>query len=352
MAKKSIKERWKKFKSYFTLDTVPYMLMMLAALLIIGMIDVVNATFSPYRIVTPDYWVEVGLLTIANMLVLTSSTNLTIKELLKTDPDVLLLKALIRKAVLKLKPDFAEFMHRFNLKRKEKKHRYDTTKKISKLNGRTPFMARAHFLEAQRQSKDIRDVKLIYPPKLKEGGWFWVIIKKFFWKLLNRREVNYFQKMKHYLYLLTKEWVDSNLEYADISYSEIKPSYIKVGSNNESIYEFEPIPDAKKKFKDLAPRFFLNLGLAVFIASFFLVPQEPTTAMILSISVKIIILGMNWQRGRNYAPVFIVEQTMANDQFRYDTLLDYFTEKGVKLDGENTITSGPSTRNPGELSRA
>lgn len=325
-------------QSKFTMDTVPYLLLYLAAILIVGMIDVVDAQFNPLRILTADYWIEVGMMTVANTLVLTSSTNISINKLLLIDPVVLDLNKNIAIAKPKLQPDFTLYVHDLNMDRKTQAYLTLMHNKIEKLNKRASHKSKILWLRQERAQKKLEDIEYPYP---EFTGKVFIIkwIKKQWHSLWNQRSIKYFRNMKQLKSEMTPEYLKDNIEMVKVKYPMVKESFIKNGVNTKSTtYDFVVQSDASKKFQDLAPAYLRNIGIGAFMASFFLGPQDGITqALIVSISFKMMILIMNWNRGRQYAPKFIIDKIVGDLQYRLDKMLDYISKKKkeVKPNGEN-----------------
>lgn len=328
-----LKRQGTKLKKNFTMDTVPYYILYITAILLIGFIDVVDADFRLYRLVTGQYWSEVGMLLIANTLVLTGSLQLKINKLLNTDPDILEMNALLRKGRRNLEPDYSLYHHQqVNMPRKKIAYNKVISERINKLNKKAPQEARLQWLKQERihaEDYDSYKFEINFHDVVGQRGFKKLINKiknKWLTKAKYKKHLSYFLSMIEVKKMSTSTYIEENLEAIDVEYPEINESFIKQGVNTAyGSYDFMYEKDAARKFKDLYPRFVLNLGLGMFIASF--VPMlkggYEVIPLIVAISLKLIILAMNWNRGNTYAIVFLAEKFMVDCQYRLDKMMDY-----------------------------
>lgn len=291
-------------------DFLSNFLFFFLAAIVIGMGTLVDREFLWSRFLDPVYWEDVIMTTIANVLVLTGTTNLYVSGILneyESDKEKHKwwhrMHRMVRIGIDNLKTNFDKFIGRFNLERKERAYR----RKVYKRLAFWEFFASERALRlAELPDEDLNEADRKY------------------------RRKNWFYKKKRKLEAkLNPKLLDRVLPYKKVKYSKIKGTFVKSGYNDKHTEEEYDVESAFGKMaRDHAPTMMMTTGLIAFVRSFQVYPGEFTWAFLVTIVFKVTILVVAYMKGKRYAPKFVKEKIVRDLQTRLDIMLKYFDEEG------------------------
>lgn len=286
----------------------PYLIMYVAAFMMIGLFDFVDGTFDPAQLLTIDYWRGVTMLMLASVLFLLSAANKNIEKIIKEDQDVQYKSDTLEK-VAKSQDlfDFDEYLSEKNRDRKKITYIETIKIKIDRLDNGIwwiPFVN-----GGATQDKMIYNG---YDEELKKKNEY----------CIKRNELDY---------LMSDEYVDANIDSMNLKFPEMQRSFVTVGYETTNSLPWITERKSIKMVRDLSPRFLITIGSGAFIASFIPGVAEGITAgLVFGVFVKLLVLVANYIGGLEYAPQFVESKVKVDLQYRYEIVLDYHNWKKVK----------------------
>lgn len=318
---------------------VPYVGLYFITVLLIGTLDTVKGTFDFTRITTPDFWKVFLTLNAANWIGLLSTFSLRLKKILDEKERLFYEQKevkidLIADAYIRLKRSLIYALNRldaginlwlitFNRGRKVRAYKKKKQKKLTRLENRARYEDKAIYkIMVETENEGDRE----YPTELKRYMKFkwWKIFTPWLWF---RGWKWYYKKRKRLDQLLSDEYINSNIDYLSVKYSQIKENFLRTGVIGATSDE-DNVPRSafNKQFFDLLPRFLIGTSFTLFVSSFFFEAVTPTWAMVVSVAMKLGLLLWNIISGRNYAETFFKEHIVYHEQMRLNVLGIYFKD--------------------------
>jgi hypothetical protein len=292
----------------------PYVIMYVSAFMMIGLFDFVDGRFDPAQLLTIDYWRGVTMLMLASILFLLSAANKNIERIVLEDTDVKY-KTDTLEQVAKSQDlfDFDEYLSEKNRERKKITYIDKIKKKIDRLDNGISWIP--FYNGASTQDKMIYNG---YDEELKNKNEY----------CIQRGELDY---------LMSKEYVDKNIDSMNLKFPEVQRSFVTVGYETSNSLPWITESKAAKMFRDLSPRFLITIGSGAFITSFIPgVAEGITIGLFFGVAVKLLVLVANYIGGVEYAPQFVESKIKVDLQYRYEIVLDYHNWKKVKPVVTNT----------------
>lgn len=310
---------------YLRWSFLPYLISYLLAFMIIGAIDLVEGRIVIESLVDPIYWQEVLLMMTANVLVLTTTMNLYVNKALLKHSSMSLeerqndswhkMKKVLNKCLGCLRPSFSGYMHRFNLERKTRAFKRRVHRRLRLVEILGTYTTRELYEKVIGKEENITESDM----------------KKF-------KKSMYCRTRYRLENQLTQKYITEHVEYLRVHYSRIKEPFIKVGYNDER-HEEDMVVESKFKkiFSDHGARFLLSAVIFALVrASFFQIAEELSWAVVFTVLVKFFILVSSFIAGKEYAPVYIEEKLIKDDQTRIDIITVYLEEEeGVESCANN-----------------
>lgn len=317
----------------------PYIIMYFVAFMLIGMMDLTNAQFDPWRLLEAAYWQEVALLTVGNVLVLLSTSDLYVMKLLgqmEADPNVHVdpklnpdnaqqsewhrLQHLIRQGIKAMRENFRLWLHKDNMRVKANAYRLKINKRIVKLNKYSTY--KSHLLYDTLKKAEETNTKIVAPTTY---SWW---RKALWWIFLKPRPNRYVKKRRDLEAKLDDSYIKDRIEYIPIRYDKINESFIRTGYNGEFNSGDRKVESKGAKFfRDHSPRIMLTTAAIAIFRAFLYNPETFTMAVAMSITFKIFVLLSNIIAGRNYAPRYLQEKIIKDENLRLSMLTEYLGDK-------------------------
>lgn len=125
-------------------------------------------------------------------------------------------------------------------------------------------------------------------------------------------------------------WIEKNIDFVKIDYDYISRSLITNGclipkkkKGTKSTKDYITKQKATKVFADVAPQYLISIGATVFFGLFTLEAVKGSVENWLTFFFKMMILAFNFAKGDDYADVFHREVTLNDLQFRIEMIKKY-----------------------------
>lgn len=283
----------------FTLKIIPYLLLQIIVLSLIGINDLYRASWDPGRLSDVGFWISYSTMLLATIISFFSWANIKIDAYLMEDQiskdipaakktqlgDTVQTKRDKLDALIEsqLTPSIEYCIDELNYKEKERKFNFKYTNKLNKA----------------RYSR-FRNFKLF---------------KKHIEK-----------KIEIYEEYLSPEWQFKNLKYFKVRYVAITESYVINGVNITNTNNFRKKVDTRtlKLVKDNYHKWLLSFGYMLFFTSMaFTLAEDISLAMILSIGISITNCILQAIMGLRYAATYIKTKVIPELDDR-ESIMEYY----------------------------
>ena len=128
---------------------------------------------------------------------------------------------------------------------------------------------------------------------------------------------------------LNDKWITDNIDEINIQYDIVTRSLITNGClipkrrNRKSRKDYVVVKKGAKVFKDIAPKYMLSFAFVIFMSAFILDAVKGDVANWTQFAFKLLVLAVNFAQGDDYANLFHKEVTMNNIQFRLEMIKKY-----------------------------
>ena len=280
-----------------------YGMVSLLCLILIGLSEFVVAGFDTSIFCTASYWYSLIASTIACALILYSTATNDIDNYKLKDEKLVKLKDELDDHVNKnVENDFEKFLVEENQKRKIYAWKQKISNKINRI---------------EKFSK-VKDIELYYSneEELKKNN-------------------KYCQKRAKLEYLMSDEYINSHLYYLRVKYPKLKRYEITTGCRQkDEEYKLTTKPHLRLLVDNL-PRLTMSFALVLFASSFAPDIKEFQWATIITFTMKLISLCLNFMNGKSYALFFKDEVMIPDLRYRIDKIIAYMTWKVNLLKNKN-----------------
>jgi hypothetical protein len=272
-----------------------YGMISLLCLVLVGLSEFVIAGFDTRIFYSASYWYSLIASTIASALILYSTATNDIDNYKVKDEQVLKLKSELDNQVNNnVENDFEKFLVEENQKRKI----YAWKQKVSNKINRIERFAR------------VKDIELYYSNEEE--------LKK---------DNKYCQKRAKLEHLMSDEYIYTHLYYLRVKYPKLKRYEITTGCRQkDEEYQLTTKPHLRVLVDNL-PRLAMSFGLILFASSFAPDIKEFQWATIITFTIKLISLCLNFMNGKGYALYFKDEVMIPDLRYRIDKIIAYMTWK-------------------------
>ena len=286
----------------FTIRIIPYLMLQLMILTLIGVNDLYRADWDPRRLTELGFWLDYLTITLATIISFFSWANIKIDMYLSVKYDksstldytsdlgttVAYKRATLSAIIEKEKTPSIEYcIDELNMKEKEKKFKYKFTNKLNK-------------------AKYSR---------------FRNIFKK-----------HYNNKIKQYEEFLSPKWINDNLENYKVRYVAITESYIVNGVNIKSNGNFRHKVDSRngRIMKDNYHKWLLSLTYLMFFTSMgFKLMEGISIVVLFTIGIRVMNCIMQSIMGVRYAATYIQTKVIPELDDRQSIMEFYIKGKTV-----------------------
>lgn len=277
------------------LKKILYGTISLLCILLIGLSEFVVAGFDTSIFRTAGYWYSLIASNVACALILYSTATNDISNYKTKDEKVINLKNELDTHVANnVENDFEKFLVEENQKRKIYAWKQKINSKINRLE---------RFTKA-------KNIELFYSndESLKKDN-------------------KYCQKRAKLEYLISDEYINTHVYYLRVKYPKLKRYEITTGCRQkDEEYQLTTRPYLRV-FIDNLPRLAMSFGLVLFASSFAPDIKEFQLATIITFTIKLISLCLNFINGKSYAVYFKDEVMMPDLRYRIDKIIAYMTWK-------------------------
>jgi hypothetical protein len=291
----------------FTWRKIPYYIIFFFSMLLVGAFDLATYHFSLTRLVSPDFWANLGITATANLMVLFSQAKMRIDDLEINTPEVISTQYELQQAIVSnITPSFDLFIEEQNNERKKRKWKKVIGEKIDRLN-RTRC-------DKHRQA--------------------WVDYVK------NKNNPDYETDSKYVLKKLeflkrqSDEWIDANITMLPVKVSLISYSLVVGGINKseeqDDVYTQTDIGFMTSK---LLPKFVLPMAILTLVLSLWFETKDFEWFALIPIVAKLLSLAMNAYNGHLYGGEHIKGYTLPKLEWRKKKILQFIKwkqDRGIK----------------------
>lgn len=290
------------------LRKILYGMVSLLCIILIGLSEFVVAGFDTSIFRTAGYWYSLIASTVACALILYSTATNDIDQYKIKDEKLITLKnELDNRVANNVENDFEKFLVEENQKRKI----YAWKRKIN---------AKINWLEKFAKAENI---ELFYSDdeELKKNN-------------------KYCQKRAKLEHLISDEYINTHIYYLRVKYPKLKRYEITTGCRQkDEEYQLTTKPHLRV-FIDNLPRLAMSFGLVLFASSFAPDIKEFHLATIITFTIKLISLCLNFMNGKSYAIYFKDEVMIPDLRYRIDKIIAYMTWKVNLLKHQNGGAKG------------
>lgn len=277
------------------LKKILYGTISLLCVILIGLSEFVVAGFDTKIFYTAGYWYSLIASTVACALILYSTATNDISNYKTKDEKVIDLKNELDNHVANnVENDFEKFLVEENQKRKIYAWKQKINRKINRLE---------RFTKA-------KNIELFYSndESLKKDN-------------------KYCQKRAKLEYLISDEYINTHVYYLRVKYPKLKRYEITTGCRQkDEEYQLTTRPYLRV-FIDNLPRLAMSFGLVLFASSFAPDIKEFQLATVITFTIKLISLCLNFINGKSYAVYFKDEVMIPDLRYRIDKIIAYMTWK-------------------------
>lgn len=283
----------------------------LLSLVLLGLLDLIIFDFAYQRLLSADFWLNLGINLTAMIVMFNTSTNQRVEQLVGEDSWIVEAEEALQKFAIEKGLDFEDYIAEINFERKKEAYIAHLTAQIQALKVIPRFNPFKPFARRKRR-KDLE----IWGLKNEE-------LKKKNYYCIQRKELeDRLFKIKN----ASREEAEEVLLSANIKYDQLTESAILVNKTYVTKKEFES--SAQKKLRDNAANFLYIVLYSVFMAGFsrdsldFVRLTDP--AIIFNYLAKTWMLIRQYLNGRSYAPKFVREHIKDHLQKRLDYVKGYW----------------------------
>lgn len=286
----------------FTVKIIPYLMLQLMILTLIGVNDLYRADWNPGRLLELGFWIDYLTITLATIISFFSWANIKIDMYLsvKHDPNTTLdytsdlgttvaykrftLNGLIEKEKT---PSIKYCINELNMEEKEKKFKYKFSNKLNKAK--------------------------------------YSVFKRIFKK-------HYDNKIEQYEEWLSEEWIAKNIDSYRIHYVAITESYIVNGVNIKNSGDFRRRVDtrAERLIKDNYHKWLLSLTYLMFFTSMgFKLMEGISLVVLFTIGIRIMNCVIQSIMGIRYAATYVQTKVIPELDDRQSIMETYIKGKSI-----------------------
>lgn len=288
------------------LSFLPYVLMYLVSLLLIGMGRLVTAEFSVEYLRSAAFWYDLIITNVANLMVLVATVWMWGERFDQTDEVIRKKNAQIQDCVDRdLGPDFDAYLAEIN--------------RAAKIRAwKRLVYRRRQRLERRMRDRDRRA-----------------------WQTEEGRRRN--RKCKRLAALnraLTDEYIEANIEELKVRYEVLTRAVVTSGHASREERDEQFVNGSAELVRVLIPRVLIGIAGVCFVSSFMPRLRQFDPVMLVDIGVKVMALCYNWLVGTSYARRFRENITIAN----LDTSLGIITRYlQWRIDRRSALGHKPET---------
>jgi hypothetical protein len=278
---------------------IVYLILFVTLLSLMGMVNAVIADFNPGTLRQGQFWLLTVTTTLSYFSAFVLST-LSLRDymLLKNETFLTMDNEINNIKSTGVDSDFPEYIHDFNKQNKIQSHVEITRNKLSKHTYKIPNIV----VDELKLSEDKQSNKT----------------KK------------WFKKKSDLLEMLTKEWIDENIDYHRVVYPRVTPTEVLTGV--EQIESRKKLIEERigwQIFKDRALYIIVNIVSNAFFASLILTPDTWTVEHTTRLLIQIVGLLINISTGIAYGAQLFKKIDINNAQQRKIILIKYLNKKGT-----------------------
>lgn len=292
----------RKWFGWIEFEQAIYVLMWIFIASVLGLFDYTTWRFDVYKFRDPAYWSEVGLLVGLGVLVFVVSLIRKSKELKENDGETKSIENEIKETIKNTDTsEIREFLVYENKERVKRQYVADKEFELIKLLDNTPDESITIWMSGNEEA-----------------------IKKDKWCV----------KRKSLVQQLSEKYIKENYNYLKADVEKIGVGFIVTGvSESKKAKEANENPSnpVRVAIKDNWINFLLpSIFVAALLAFIVTKSDEPRVAILLSISIKMLLLLIQQYSADYYSPVWLAKTWVKDVYFRRDLLLGFLNWKKNK----------------------
>jgi hypothetical protein len=297
-----------KYNKDIAFATIPYIIVYVATMLLIGFGVLISADFEWSVFGTSMFWFTTGSTSIATILVFVAR--------------------FLQKSQAKQKPKYVTIVENDIIREQELDTDFTKSEKI--------FSA-----FAEQDNHDLEDFLRLENLERKIDEWKGHISERIDKHLSKQKPNDYvalankditnkwvlkYNRLKE---KLSDTWIATNIDEINIQYDIVTRSLITNGClipknrRRKSRKDYVVVKKGQKVFRDIAPKYLLSFAFVIFMSAFILDAVKGDVANWTQFAFKLLVLAVNFAQGDDYANVFHKEVTMNNVQFRLEMIKKY-----------------------------
>lgn len=291
---------------------LPYYLLGFLSTLLVGLTEIVQPNFDWSYFLTADYWYNVFLLNVANILISLAALFKKSEDLILEDKDGIIAKN--NKALNDIAPEIQDkkvdiFIEETNRKIKKNVFIGRIKQKLFKLDNN---------VSVKNHNKYITYLKTNVVEEKEK------IAKN-----------SYIRKRIKYEKYTDDEWLDNNIDGIKVKKCpKLTRSFLTIGINSTYSSDF-PTPKGIVIFRGLMPKFFLTFAITIVFYTFGLDFAKLGWISIITLSYKLICLVLNWIYGAKFADQYVKETVIDVLYMRIRWLVRFKEWREEKITLEN-----------------